>query len=164
MPSATYTPLANITLGSTASTVTFSSISQAYKDLVLVAMPIGSTPSNFLVRVNSDTTNANYSVVNMRGTGAAAASGTSSGYPGWTATFNASVLTSAALTVVCNIMDYSATDKHKTVLIRSDGSSESTEAEAGRWANTAAITTLTLVTQGSSFVSGSSFALYGIAA
>lgn len=166
MPTPTYTPLANITLGSTSSTVTFSSISQLYRDLVLVVMPIGSTASNFLVQVNGDTTNANYSVVNMRGNGFGASSGTTSGYPGWNVAFSSSVLTTAGHNTRLEIMDYSATDKHKTALIRTNNTplGEATEAEAGRWANTAAITSLTCVTQGSSFVAGSTFALYGIAA
>lgn len=159
-----YTALANVTLGSTATTVSFSSINQGFRDLVLVCRPIGSTPSNFIVRVNNDATNANYAVVNMFGNGSGTSSSTTSGTPGWTAAFNASVLTTAALTTVYNIMDYSAVDKHKSVLIRTDGASESTEAEAGRWANTAAVTTLTCITQGSSFVAGSTFALYGVSA
>jgi hypothetical protein len=158
--------MANITLGSSAASVTFSSISQAYRDLVLVSSPIGSTASNFLVQVNSDTTNANYSIVNMRGNGFGASSGTTSGYPGWNVAFSSSVLTTASHMTRLNIMDYSATDKHKSVLIRTDNTplGEATEAEAGRWANTAAVTTLTCITQGSTFVAGSTFALYGIAA
>ena len=59
-----------------------------------------------------------------------------------------------------SFMDYSATDKHKTVLIRANHPGE-TVACAGRWANTAAITSITINTA-STFVIGSVFSLYGI--
>lgn len=68
-----------------------------------------------------------------------------------------------------NIMDYSATDKHKTTLIRNGkqgGSNDGVEAIAGRWANTAAITSLEIFSitgGGITFSAGSTFALYGIA-
>jgi hypothetical protein len=71
---------------------------------------------------------------------------------------------------IANIMDYSATDKHKTVLGRGNNMPDSSVTmSASRWANTAGITSILMTPdrflQGASsaFVAGSTFALYGIA-
>jgi len=72
MPS-TYTPIATTTLGSAASSVTFSSISGAYTDLVLVGA--GTLASNLYLNVkfNNDT-GSNYSRTELYGDGSSAAS------------------------------------------------------------------------------------------
>ncbi len=66
---------------------------------------------------------------------------------------------------IAQIMDYSATDKHKTVLVRvgNVGNSE-VGANAGRWASTAAITSVRVAPNDGTFSSGSTFNLYGIVA
>jgi hypothetical protein len=60
------------------------------------------------------------------------------------------------------VMDYSATDKHKTVLARNASTVNSVNAHAARWANTGAITSIVVLTESSTFASGSTFSLYGI--
>lgn len=161
MPTPTYTALANITLSSSASSVTFSSIPGTYRDLVLVitAQRTGS-PINMGLRFNGDT-GSNYTGVYMTGTGSGTPpSGTLSStnaqidvYPYAPSTgFN---------NYIIHIMDYSATDKHKTFLRRTNEASLATEAAAHRWASTAAITSINLAM--SSMNTGSTFALYGIA-
>lgn len=156
MPTSTFTPLANLTLGSSAATVTFSSISGSYRDLVLVAMIYTTSGgSSVSFTFNSDTTAANYPRVYMYGTGSTAGSGSISDR-------NAGAGETAGVQHTLNIMDYSATDKHKTTLIRYDYAAGITLAQAMRWANTSAITSLQLGTS-SSFAAGSTFALYGIA-
>jgi hypothetical protein len=60
-------------------------------------------------------------------------------------------------------MDYSATDKHKTVLIRQNSVADSAFAMGARWANTAAITSIQLSLGAATFSTGTTFALYGIA-
>jgi len=79
MPTPTYTPLATVTLGSTAASVTFSSIPATYRDLILIitAQRTGS-PVNVGMRFNGDS-GSNYSSVFMTGTGSSAISGTVSG-------------------------------------------------------------------------------------
>ena len=155
-------PLANITLSSSASSVTFSSISGSYKDLVLVASILGATGLDFgLMRFNSDS-GGNYSYVGMSGDGSAASSDNASSqnqillpvYFAWT--------TTDSLSGVVNIMDYSATDKHKTVLIRFGGAAQGTEASAQRWASTSAVTSISIQGSSHNFASGSTFALYGV--
>jgi hypothetical protein len=61
------------------------------------------------------------------------------------------------------IMDYSSTDKHKTVLVRRSFPADSVASTAARWANTAAITSITLTCVSSSLAAGSTFSLFGIA-
>jgi hypothetical protein len=153
-----YVALANVTLGSSASTVTFSSISQAYRDLVIVFSGRGT--AGFVGRFNGDT-GSNYSVVTMAGNG----STTESTSVTSTSLFFANGTTNplngtTQAQVILNFLDYSATDKHKTVLTRADRSDAIALASAGRWANTAAITQIEIRTN---FIAGDSFALYGIA-
>jgi hypothetical protein len=161
-----YTPLANITLSSTASSVTFSSINGTlYRDLILVSDSINATATDGICyRFNSDS-GSNYSNVTMEANGSSAVSGagtstkifTSFGYSG-------SGTTSRSLTTL-NIFDYRNTDKHKSTLIRIGTPATSVAAFAGRWANTAAITTIAVFLDGgSNFASGSTFALYGVSA
>ncbi len=68
---------------------------------------------------------------------------------------------------IINIMDYSATDKHKTILQRAGSPVNVEWAVAGRVAITSAVTSITLWSpdNGSDvWISGTTFALYGIAA
>jgi len=157
MPTPTYTPLANITLSSSAASVTFSSISQAYRDLVLVAQVTGSQATSMSMNLNADTPTTNYSRVFMNGNGTSATSATA------TNQYIATIQTTLAMHIV-NIMDYSATDKHKNVLSRMDNANDSTRATATRWANTAAVTSVEIKSNAGTFLAGSTFALYGIAA
>ena len=60
-------------------------------------------------------------------------------------------------------MDYSATDKHKTTLVRNDQSGV-TGMWAGRWANTAAINRLDIIGANGTFPIGTTLNLYGIVA
>jgi len=162
LPTPTYTPLANVTLGATASSVTFSSIPATYRDLVVVAAGTMSTNNlDINLTLNSDSTDGNYARVWMsaRGDNNTAVSSTASnrritawGYWGDDQVANS----------IAQLMDYSATDKQKTVLIRSNRQSSGVDAIALRWANTAAITSLQLSPTSSTFASGCTFALYGI--
>jgi len=168
MPTPTYTPLANITFSSSAASVTFSSISQAYRDLVLVVSTKWSVDNiGGVIRYeyNSDTDNANYTKVYMYGDGSSTYSGTQT-----TASFpNVGVFgygSPAPLFMIkSDILDYSAIDKHKSYLNRVDYPGGQTNAMAMRWANSAAISSIAVKSSGgASFASGSTFALYGIAA
>ncbi len=158
MATSTYTPLANITLSSSAASVTFSSISQAYRDLVLVFDGLTTGGSYSTLRANGDNTGANYSFVVMLGNGSSGVSQSGTGsfwdYPPISSTNRTNI--------VAQVMDYSAADKHKTTISRGNDSGNQVVATAGRWANTAAITTLVMATSGT-FAAGSTFALYGIA-
>jgi hypothetical protein len=161
MPTPTYTPLANITLGSSATEVNFSSVSGIYRDLILVIAEAPTGGNAFpSIQFNGDT-GTNYFTVFMSGDGSTATSSSNnrtqldswvnSGGAGWV--------------LKTSIMDYSATDKHKSVLTRTDNAAGSTDAFAGRWASTSAITAIRVFDRlGGSFRTGTTMALYGIAA
>ena len=62
-----------------------------------------------------------------------------------------------------DLLDYSATDKHKTILVRFGSNSDSIAlAAAGRWASTSAITSIRIYRETGSFAIGSTFELYGV--
>ena len=154
-----YTALANVTLGSTATSVTFSSISQAYRDLVFVLTGTTTATQAVTVRFNGDS-GSNYFEVGMDGSGSSASSFTST-----QTNIDVAALGTSQSQATFSVMDYSATDKHKTVLVRTDNASWGTRALAGRWGNTAAITSAVItMAGGQTFAAGSSFALYGVSA
>jgi len=167
MPTPTYTPLANITLTGSAATLTFSSISGLYRDLVLVA-DMGATSTNTLYcRVNGDT-GSNYNYVIAKGNGS---STSSYGYSSQSAIgisgYENGVTNTTRSMLRLSILDYSATDKHKSLLIRLDNAATAdvgTWMNASRWASTSAVTSFVIYPGSGSFTSGSTFALYGVAA
>lgn len=164
-----WTALANITLSGTQATITFSSISGSYRDLVLVGSNVLSSTSNehMQIRFNSDS-GSNYNMVTARGDGSSTASSSSSGTT--EGNFGTFVMpnTSSPSNFVLQIMDYAATDKHKTLLARSDNVNSTfpgASMTAVRWASTSAITSITLKFQSTAtYAVGSNFALYGVSA
>jgi hypothetical protein len=155
MPTPTYTPLATVTLASTAATVTFGSIPATMRDLIVVVN--GKTSANQAtgLRFNSDS-GSNYSMVRMYTT----ASSTSTTTYGLLTTGDPSADTLS----IAQIMDYSATDKHKTFLVRSNIPANNTAAHAVRWANTAAITTVAVEAISTTWAVGTTLNLYGVIA
>lgn len=161
MPTPTYTPLATITLTGTDAEIVFASIPNSYKDLVLVGQFIPSLnpiTDSFYVVMNGDT-GSNYSYLRMTGTGSATGSYATSGADG---TGNAAgVMTAQQGNVIIHLFDYSATNKHKTWLSRSNFGWVS--AFAGMWFSNNAVTSFSIKVIGTTFASGSTFSLYGIA-
>ena len=163
MPTPTYVALATATLTSGATSVTFSSIPATYRDLVIITN-IGRNAGSaaLLIRFNGDT-GSNYSNVTMYGDGSSTTSNTN-GITDWLPLgWNANLGTALNFVGIAHIQDYSATDKHKTVLARSNRADRGTEAIAGRWASTSAISTI-LVGNIADAIAGSTVSLYGIEA
>jgi hypothetical protein len=168
MGSPTYIPLANITLTGSDSEVVFSGIPAGYRDLAFSISILGtSNDQSCVMQLNSDT-GANYSNVRMAGWGASYGSNSTGTTYIFVTGYNYGVATSGTFTTAQgSVMDYSTTDKHKTTLIRSystrnDGNAD-TAAGAGRWANTSAVTSIKFYLTSGSFVTGSTFSLFGIA-
>jgi hypothetical protein len=163
MPTPTYDLIASNVLATTATSVTFSSIPSTYRDLVVVADTINTTTGFYLVmRVNGNTTASNYSAVQMIGNGSTASSASQSGtFSFFFANVNAS---STRILTQVQLLDYSATDKHKSILMRTSVPGAEVEASANRFAQTGAITSLTFREElgSKTFAAGSSFYLYGI--
>ena len=160
MPTPTYTPLATVTLGTAAASVTFSSIPATYRDLRIVIAGTTSGGVNTGLRFNGDTGN-NYTGLLMYGTGSSAASGT---YGAGSFAYFGALWTTVGNTTV-DIMDSSATDKHKTLISRYSTSANEVGAMAARWASTSAITSVTVLTaSAATYSTGTTFSLYGVIA
>jgi hypothetical protein len=158
MPTSTYTPLATVTLGSSASSVTFSSIPATYRDLILVFSGVGASGFDIRWRANGDT-GSNYSLI-QAGAGATTGGSFSNSLTGSGGA--AGVAGTTASTTITQFIDYSATDKHKTSVGRGKIGSDFLHMTASRYASTLAITSLTLF--GGTFNTGSTFNLYGVIA
>lgn len=162
MATPTYTPLANVTVAGYASSITFSSINTSlYRDLVIV---VNATEVNGSFAINfNDNASTIWSMVRASGNGSTASSST---YSASDLLEPNSGLTDAGTnaTFLVNIMDYSTTDKHKTVLTRTNIPGNFTNMSAGRFASTSAVTKVALRIVGGSFYPGSTAALYGVAA
>lgn len=168
MATPTYDLLDSVTLSSSASSVSFSGISQSYRDLVLMLDGATNATTSVLLqlRFNGDSTGS-YSYVYMEGNGSTAASSSASGQPQIYSgrTWGYQNETGSA---IINIMDYSATDKHKSVLLRQNTLAPSAaytlvSQVAGRWANTSAITSVE-IRSNNAYAAGLTAYLYGVAA
>ena len=162
----TYEPIATTTLNSTQSTVTFSSISGSHTDLVLVMNPITNDTNGAYpyLRFNSDSS-TNYGRIFMRGNGSSASSDESNNENlAYIIGGNVAQLNSAFNAIV-NIQNYANTTTFKSYISRANsatGTDASVEAVVGMWRSTSAINNITITCGGTSFVSGSTFTLYGI--
>jgi hypothetical protein len=157
----TYEPIATNTVSTTTSSYTFNSITSAYTDLVLVVFGI-STASiyNWGMRFNGDT-GSNYSRTIMFGTSSSAGSSRLSN----STSINTGFLTTNGAPNIINIQNYSNTTTYKTSIQRGGDASDSTSTGVGIWRSTAAINSITMFSDGGSFIAaGTTFTLYGIAA
>ncbi len=161
---ATYEPIATNTLSSATNTVTFSSISSSYTDLVLICSVKGDASNGLIrVRLNGDTGN-NYSYTRIYGTGSAAASDRSANTSSMELEDPGTAFNSQFIVARGQIQNYSNSTKYKTMLGRGDELANVTMATVSLWRNTAAVTSVTIFTPSNNFISGSTFTLYGIAA
>jgi len=163
---ATYEKIATNTLSSTQATVTFSSISGSYTDLILVINPIASgvADSYPYIRFNSDS-GSNYSRLFIRGTGTTASSDKVANETLAYLIGGNVVQTDSTFNGILHINNYSNTTTYKTYLSRTNvatGTNASVELLVGMWRNTSAINSIAISLIANSFVSGSTFTLYGI--
>ena len=174
IPPSSYESIATVTGNGSSSTLTFSSIPSTYTSLQIRAIGRdtngGTAAGNLLMRFNSDS-GANYSRHNLRGTGATVAA---SGATGATninlqsfAWFSGTAANTFGAAIV-DIHDYASTTKNKTVRaivgVNDNGASgnEQIALASAAWFNTAAVNTITLVSDGTAFATGTVFSLYGI--
>jgi hypothetical protein len=159
---ATYEPIASIILGTTATSVTFSSVPQTYTDLILIATTkrnaTGLGEANMQLTVNGDTSAAYSTTLLFESPSSTRQANTSTfDYASGTCGDGGFIFNSI------NLMNYSNTTTHKTVLTRNGYNQTNPQVRlaVGVWRNTAAITSLTM-TPASGFAIGSTFNLYGI--
>jgi len=163
--------IATTTVGSGGTTpITFSNIPQTYKHLQIRILARTTNTSGvnwiFPTRFNGDT-GSNYTYHGLRGDGASAVS-----YAGTSQTSTLAVnsgddansLLGWGVGVV-DILDYSNTNKHKTIRTLSgfeENGSGMVDLISGVWMSTSAITSISIAAGTGSFREYSSFALYGI--
>lgn len=162
---ATYNCIATTTLSSAASSVTFSSISGSYTDLILIANGGTAATTNVQLRFNSDT-GTNYSSTQLYGDGSAAGSARYTNAAGLQINYYGYPENAFDWNAICHIQNYSNSTTYKTVIARANKASNGVNASVGLWRSTAAITTLTVRSSDgtTNFNTGSTFSLYGIAA
>ena len=163
-PINTYVPLESIVLTNAASDITFFNIAQSdangtYKDFVIVYEGTGSTATYPYLRINGDTGN-NYYYVSMAGYSGGTFSGATNA--------NRIILpyseANQKATGMISLQDATASDKHKTSLIRQMGydAGLSSWAMAGRWASTTAVSAITIGRDTGTWNSGAIFSIFGI--
>lgn len=164
MATNTYVALDKITVGTAVSSVTFSSISQGYTDLVIVMSSTVVSGGAIEMRVGNGSvdTGTNYSRTFMYGNGTSAASGRSSSIDTWyLPSGNTSTVFGNALV---NIQNYSNTTTYKTLLYKGGDAGQTATAGVQLWRSTAAINIITLTGYTSNIAVGTTFSLYGIRA
>lgn len=163
-----YESIATFTGNGSASSFTFSSIPSGYTHLQirLIARGVRSFDTEqFYIRFNSDTGN-NYAWHKIQadggGVGAYNSSSTNVIYS-FIMPANNSTANSVATSVI-DILDFANTNKRKTVRVLGGYDANGSgylDFTSGLWNNTAAITSVTVLSNGA-FTSTSQFALYGI--
>lgn len=150
---------ANLTSGTSAS---FTSIASSYQHLQFrIFAKTATAGADIIMRFNNDTGN-NYAFHYLRGDGAtASASGSASDAYIYVSPTDGTYF----LTAIVDIHDYARTTKNKTVRIASgfdaNGSGWSS-LRSGLWMNTSAINRVDFTISGTTFSTGTKFALYGI--
>jgi hypothetical protein len=161
----TYTPIARTTLSSAAASVTFSSISGSYTDLILVSNLGGSVSGEAVrIQINSDS-GSNYSYTAMRGNGTSATSERATSATSLRISTGVGVTTNASdMTIITNLQNYSNTTTFKTLISRAGQAANGTESSVGLWRSTSAINAIQVSNTNGNIVAGSTFTLYGILA
>ena len=168
---ATYTLISSNVLSSSAASVTFSAIPSTYTDLVLRISARGSNASTRTdVGITYNSSATGYSETEVYGTSTAAASAfnsyTTSNFVGNVSGASATANTFGSVEIY--IPSYTATQKKCASAFAVSENNASTnlsamiQATAMLWQTTSAITSIDIAAIGTTFVSGSSFYLYGI--
>lgn len=161
---ATYEPIQTYTLGSAASSITFSSIPATYTDLRLVLNNIhSSTSGNLTISFNGVPSGTSHSWTYIEGNGTAANSARVSNEPSISASRVNTVTVGNTFLYNFDIFSY-AGSTNKTCLITSSQDRNGSGVASnfvGLWRNTAAITSIVLT---SAMAIGTTATLYGIKA
>ena len=161
----TYTPIATTTLGSAAASYTFSSISGSYTDLILEIVAGTTTGVQEVKLVLNGDTASNYSNTSLSGNGSAASSARRTNQTGWILDALGGLTTAVSqYNSMTQFQNYSNTTTYKTAITRANSTDYGTEAMVFLWRSTAAISSIQLVCLTGTFLAGSTFTLYGIAA
>jgi hypothetical protein len=159
----TYEKIATTTLGSTAASVTLSSIPATYTDLVYVFNGAGSTAANVFIEFNGDT-GSNYSMTTMSTDGITPYAFRFATQSSLQLTYQGYLTTAFSSLEIIDIMNYSNTTTYKAILNRYNNGNTGTDAQVGQWRSTTAINSILIKPGSGTFSVGSTFTLYGIKA
>jgi hypothetical protein len=163
-----YESIGTITLSSATTVVSFVSLPQTYKHLQVRLLTKANLATNYfsaVMRLNSDS-GSNYSYHQMSGNGASTSS--SGSYPQASVFFNTAGSNNASVFCanVIDILDYTNTNKYKTVRVfggLDTNGAGTVGMSSSVWSNTAAVTGLLFSSDGyGDWLQYSLFALYGI--
>jgi len=161
----TYTPIATTTLGTEAASLTFSSISSSYTDIVIVGRMVANSGGNNNVRMrfNGDS-NTNYSLTWLYGDGTSAGSTRNTNFNGITLSYANSTDTINPEFIV-HVQNYSNSTTYKTALVRNfwAGTNGAASTQVGLWRSTSAINQISFHTTNTNLGAGFTATLYGIA-
>ena len=166
-PVGAYDSLATANGNGSTATITFTGIPSDYKHLqVRVLARVTAGGEDLTLRFNGDT-GTNYTRHRLTGSGTAAAAAGNASTTGITTLGSAGMpsATSTYAVSIMDILDYANTSKYKTVRMLSGQDSNGSggvDFTSGVWMNTAAVTSLTIYANSSTFPTASSFALYGV--
>ena len=161
---ATYDKIQTTTLGTAAASVTLSSISGAYTDLVLVATVQASTSGQGLTMQFNGDTSSLYSNTILRGNGSTAVSVRQSNNNNTLLSNIAEPPTGSQGVYIAQFMNYSNTTTFKNVLVRSNSAGFAVETFVDLYRSTSAISSIKIDITGGNVSIGSTFTLYGIKA
>ena len=166
MPTNTYTELRRQVVGTATSSVTFDLTGiTGYADLrVVINGACDTGTANVLMRYNNDSTSTLYSATWMTGSGTAATSGRNGTQNQIILNYEGYMDTTYRTNLSVDIFQYANSSVFKTNLSRANNAANGTSANVGLWRNTAAITSITIITGSNNFAVGSTFSLYGIKA
>jgi hypothetical protein len=161
----TYEPIATTTLSTSSASVTFSSISGSYTDLVFVSTAkLVSGTAGMQLQFNGDTA-SNYGNVFLYGDGSSIGSVQNGTATSINFHYGAYLDSTNWAVQIGQIMNYSKTTTYKTVVNRDGSAPTGTDAIVGMWRDTSAITQIVVKTGNANiYAAGSTFTLYGIAA
>jgi hypothetical protein len=160
----TYEPIATTTLGSAASTITFSSIAATYTDIRIVFASSKATSGTTypVLVINDDNAGSSYSQTNLRANGSTVVSNRSTNAgSGWDFGYNG--VTTVPTLLTADFFSYAGSTNKTCLMTNSDNRNGSGNSDryVGLWRNTAAITKIAIVGS-SNFAIGTTATLYGI--
>ena len=164
-----YESIATVSLGSSQSSISFTSIPSTYKHLQVRGILRNASGSNVgggKVTFNSDTTSGNYTFHRLVGDGSSASAYGQSGLDFILRSVNNGVTAGIFGASVVDILDYADTNKYTTTRALTGADINGVNGVLGLysqlWLNTAAITSITVTPSETNFAQYSQLALYGI--
>lgn len=163
-----YIAIESQTVGTATATITFNSIpatknGKNLRDLILIHDNDAINDSDtqrIYYQFNNDETNTYYNVFGLATTTTTVSYSYANGY--LTGADNEVFSGNARTITSFQVFDFAQTDKHKSVLIRANHAASLISMAGGRWASTAAITSLKITSGVGQFTVGSTFSLYAI--